>query len=365
MRPSSPDHLSHCILPPSQTSSHSRIRSRADSSVTLDETPHIEMAAQTGVQEEAPLQVKAAIEPQWTRFIAGGAASATAELLTLPIDITKVRLQAQRSGPATTATSKPVVHYNGMLHAAQTMIKQEGPGALWNGATPALLRQVSYTSICMVLYEPLRNFFGANGAQGKNGEVPFINKFLAGGCAGAIGISIANPVDVIKVRMQADRSGKLYRGVGDAFSMIYQREGVRGFLRGMPPNIQRGFIVNAAELGTYDHSKELLISSGLLKEGVLAHTGASCVAGFAGAASSNPIDVVKTRLMSQPTDASGKGLHYKGMVDCVRKTFQEGGAGAFYKGFIPNWMRKAPWCVVFFVTYEKYRAAMTPSDEEL
>jgi hypothetical protein len=95
-------------------------------------------------------------------------------------------------------------------------------------------------------------------------------------------------VDVIKVRMQADRSGQLYRGVGDAFSMIYQREGLRGFLRGMPPNIQRGFIVNAAELGTYDHSKELLISSGVLKEGVLAHTGASCVAGFAGAAASNP-----------------------------------------------------------------------------
>ncbi|RAW31853.1 hypothetical protein PC110_g11795 [Phytophthora cactorum] len=308
------------------------------------------MATQAGVKEEAPLQVKTVIEPQWTRFLAGGAASATAEVLTLPIDITKVRLQAQRSGP--TMGGKPAVHYNGMLHAAQTMIKHEGPGALWNGATPALLRQVSYTSICMVLYEPLRNFFGANAAHGANGEVPFIN-------------NIANPVDVIKVRMQADRSGKLYRGVGDAFSMIYQREGFRGFLRGMPPNIQRGFIVNAAELGTYDHSKELLISSGLLKEGVLAHTGASCVAGFAGAASSNPIDVVKTRLMSQPTDASGKGLHYKGMMDCVRKTFQEGGVGAFYKGFIPNWMRKAPWCVVFFVTYEKYRAALIPSEEEL
>ncbi|OWZ24330.1 Mitochondrial Carrier (MC) protein [Phytophthora megakarya] len=321
------------------------------------------MATQAGVKEEAPLQVKAVIEPQWIRFLAGGAASATAELLTLPIDITKVRLQAQRSVPVT--GGKPPVHYNGMLHAAQTMIKQEGPGALWNGATPALLRQVSYTSICMVLYEPLRNIFGANATQGANGEVPFINKFLAGGCAGAIGISIANPVDVIKVRMQADRTGKLYRGVGDAFSMIYKREGFRGFLRGMPPNIQRGFIVNAAELGTYDHSKELLISSGLLKEGVFAHTGASCVAGFAGAAASNPIDVVKTRLMSQPTDASGKGLHYKGMMDCVRKTFVEGGFSAFYKGFIPNWMRKAPWCVVFFVTYEKYRAGLAPGDEEL
>jgi hypothetical protein len=75
--------------------------------------------------------------------------------------------------------------------------------------------------------------------------------------------------------------------------------------------------------------------------------------------------VVKTRLMSQPTDASGQGLHYKGMADCMRKTFHEGGLGAFYKGFIPNWTRKAPWCVIFFVSYEKYRAAFTSSDDEL
>ncbi|RLN94415.1 hypothetical protein BBJ28_00011175 [Nothophytophthora sp. Chile5] len=334
------------------------------------------MATQTGMQEEAPLQMKAVIEPQWTRFIAGGLASATAEVLTLPIDITKVRLQAQRS-VVVEAGAKPAVHYNGMFHAAQTMIKHEGPGALWNGATPALLRQVSYTSICMVLYEPLRNIFGANASQG---EVPFINKFMAGGCAGAIGISIANPyvvlrvgivlaapgdrVDVIKVRMQADRSGKLYRGVGDAFAMIYKREGVRGFLRGMPPNIQRGFIVNAAELGTYDHSKELLISSGVLEEGVLAHTGAMFDACYPCFRCSSRIDVVKTRLMSQPTDANGKGLHYKGMLDCMRQTFQEGGPKAFYKGFIPNWMRKAPWCVIFFVSYEKYRSALTPGDDD-
>lgn len=56
----------------------------------------------------------------------------------------------------------------------------------------------------------------------------------------------------------------------------------------MPPNIQRGFIVNAAELGTYDHSKEWLVTSGIFREGVFAHTGASFIAGFAGAAASNP-----------------------------------------------------------------------------
>ncbi|CAI5712356.1 unnamed protein product [Hyaloperonospora brassicae] len=326
------------------------------------------MAAPFAVEEQAtaPIHMDTAIESQWTRFVAGGAASATAELLTLPIDITKVRLQTQHhGGPVLGSGSRPAVQYNGMIHAAQTMVRHEGIGALWNGATPALLRQVSYTSICMALYEPLRNVFGATarGDAGANADVPFVNKFLAGGCAGAIGISLANPVDVIKVRMQASRSGRMYRGVADAFCTIYQREGVRGFFRGMPPNIQRGFIVNAAELSTYDHTKELLVASGLLDEGGLAHTSASCVAGLAGATASNPIDVVKTRLMSQPTDARGKGLYYNGMRDCIRKTFREGGASAFYMGFVPNWMRKAPWCIVFFVTYEKYRASLAPVDE--
>lgn len=75
------------------------------------------------------------------------------------------------------------------------------------------------------------------------------------------------------------------------------------------------------------------------------------------------IDVIKTRLMSQPTDAAGRGVLYAGMGDCARQTFQEGGAKAFYKGFVPNWMRKAPWCIIFFVTYEKYRATLVTRDE--
>jgi hypothetical protein len=109
--------------------------------------------------------------------------------------------------------------------------------------------------------------------------------------------------------MQADRSGQLYRSLGDAFKKIYTHEGYKGFFRGMSPNIQRGFIVNAAELGTYDHwfvayylvhnsfmiwnfhfinSKQFFLTSGLLPDGVFSHFGASLVAGFAGAASSNP-----------------------------------------------------------------------------
>ncbi|KAF0752592.1 hypothetical protein AaE_005978, partial [Aphanomyces astaci] len=106
--------------------------------------------------------------------------------------------------------------------------------------------------------------------------------------------------------------------------------------------------------------KTSLISHGIVEEGGIGATfGASLFAGLAGAAASNPVDVLKTRLMTQP---AGAAALYTGMFSCARRTFQEEGVKAFYKGFIPNWMRKAPWCVVFFVTYEQCRAMMAAQD---
>ena len=141
--------------------------------------------------------------------------------------------------------------------------------------------------------------------------------------------------------MQTDRSGSMYKGVIDALLKIGKSEGLSGFARGVWPNIQRGFIVNAAELGTYDHSKTYLIASGLCHDGIGAHFGASFIAGFAGAAASNPVDVLKTRLMTQP---SGDAALYRGMLDCVMKTIRYEGPMALYSGFIPNWMRKG-WAI--------------------
>jgi hypothetical protein len=41
------------------------------------------------------------------------------------------------------------------------------------------------------------------------------------------------------------------------------------------------------------------------------------IAGFAGAMASNPIDVIKTRLMNQRMLKSGASKVYKGSVDCA------------------------------------------------
>lgn len=48
-----------------------------------------------------------------------------------------------------------------------------------------------------------------------------------------------------------------------------------------------------------------------------------------------PVDVVKTRLMLQKPDASGK-LPYQGIAHCLFKIFADEGPGALMKGLAPR-----------------------------
>lgn len=100
----------------------------------------------------------------------------------------QVRLQVQSSGPRL---------YNGMFDCILKVSRQEGPKALYKGMSPALLRQASYSSIRMGIYEPIRNLI----SSGKPADqITFFERTLAGGTAGALGIMIANPTDLIKIR---------------------------------------------------------------------------------------------------------------------------------------------------------------------
>ena len=71
-----------------------------------------------------------------------------------------------------------------------------------------------------------------------------------------------------------------------------------------------------------------------------------------------PTDVVKTRVMNQPSDANGRGLYYSSSLDCARKLVAAEGVRGFYRGFLPNWIRLGPWNIIMFLTYEQLRRAV-------
>jgi solute carrier family 25 (mitochondrial carrier), member 14/30 len=113
---------------------------------------------------------------------------------------------------------------------------------------PALLRQASYGTL------KFGSYYWMQGALGGTGASPALNV----GCAvlaAVLAASVANPTDVLKVRMQASTTrGSLVTNFVD----VWHLEGVRGLWRGVGPTAQRAAIIAAVELPVYDGVKHRL-----------------------------------------------------------------------------------------------------------
>lgn len=70
--------------------------------------------------------------------------------------------------------------------------------------------------------------------------------------------------------------------------------------------MQRAALVNLGDLTTYDTTKKFILRHTDLVDGPVVHVMGSCCAGFVAAGMGTPADVVKTRIMNQPTDAQGR-----------------------------------------------------------
>ncbi|XP_017890043.1 mitochondrial uncoupling protein Bmcp [Ceratina calcarata] len=284
----------------------------------------------------------------WKPFIYGGLASIVAELGTFPLDTTKTRLQVQGQKFDQRYSS---LKYSGMTDALLQISQQEGVKALYSGISSAILRQATYGTIKFGTYYSLKN---AAMDRWETDDLVVINVVCAA-VAGAVSSAIANPTDVVKVRMQVTGSNSNLSLFG-CFQDVYQHEGIRGLWRGVGPTAQRAAIIAAVELPIYDYSKKKLTS--VLGDSVSNHFVSSFVASMGSAVASTPIDVVRTRLMNQRRIHTAGVLpphFYSGSIDCFVQTFKNEGFLALYKGFVPTWFRMGPWNIIFFITYEQLK----------
>ena len=136
------------------------------------------------------------------------------------IDIIKVRLQLQGEGMNEKVQGR-VKYYKGFIPGVIKICKEEGFKAAFTKGLPAsLMREGSYSSIRLGTYETFKEVYGATDPN----NTPLYKKILAGGTSGTIGSFIANPTDLVKVRMQADITKPgippRYKNTFQAFSEI-------------------------------------------------------------------------------------------------------------------------------------------------
>jgi len=266
------------------------------------------------------------------------------------MDVIKVRLQTQNQLQRAGALGAAELPYKGFRHAFLKILREEGYfKGLMKGFTPSMLREASYSSLRMGLYDVMKGIVAPN-AKTKD-EFTLWQKLAAGMCSGAIGSSIANPTDLVKIRFQGYTPLKPnpYRHTFHAFATIYKEEkGFAGLYRGVTPNIVRAAVLTGAQLASYDHTKRVMLRSGYFQDNIVTHLSASVVSGLVTTTATNPFDVVKTRIMSDRAS-------YSGPIDCFFKTVTREGPLALFKGWVPNYLRLGPHFIVSIPLYEFIR----------
>ncbi|ODV79291.1 mitochondrial carrier [Suhomyces tanzawaensis NRRL Y-17324] len=293
-------------------------------------------------------------------ILAGAIAACGAVTFTNPIDLIKTRMQLQ--GELIKLAKDAPVLYRNPFQAFGLIVRTEGIRGIQQGLISGYLYQIGLNGCRVGFYERSRYYLTKvlhPGSLGEDDKVPqklHIN-VLAGMVSGAIGSVVANPLFLIKTRMQSYTKAHLdtlvgqqtfYRGVWDGLSTVYRAEGFKGLYRGVDAAIMRTGAGSSVQLPTYYLTKNYLVAHSVFAPtSIWLHLVSSSVAGAAVAVVMNPWDVILTRVYNQ------KGNLYSGPVDCFRKTVRNEGFGALYKGFWAQFFRIGPHSVLMLMFMEQ------------
>ncbi|KAI8904199.1 mitochondrial carrier domain-containing protein [Powellomyces hirtus] len=268
----------------------------------------------------------AGISPErYVGFFAGLASGATKLIVGHPFDTVKVRLQTDASS----------ARFNGAIDCLRTTVRREGLRALYKGATPPLMGWALMDAVQMGTLNNLRYLLSDGGK--KKLSVP--QHALAGLGAGIVVSFVANPVEVLKGRLQVqyDKGKTLYKGPVDCAKQLIRNNGIRGLYKGLSACLLfRSFFW--VLWGSYEIYTQLLTSSSYVPSNMIPF--------LAGGAAANtfwtisfPADVLKQRMMTQPDTYPRK---YPTLLSCIQQTWRTEGVRGFYRGFVPCFLRSFP-----------------------
>ncbi|EIE75859.1 hypothetical protein G6F46_000756 [Rhizopus delemar] len=187
-------------------------------------------------------------------FFAGLAAGTTeAVMVVSPMDLIKIRLQAQRHSMA---DPMDIPKYRNAPHAAYTIIREEGVRALYKGVTLTALRQATNQAANFTAYQEFKKM--AKNYQNLE-ELPSYQHLILGGVSGAMGPLSNAPIDTIKTRIQkSSATGSGWERFKVVTTEIWQKEGFRAFYKGLTPRVLRVAPGQAVTFMVYEKVKAWL-----------------------------------------------------------------------------------------------------------
>ncbi|XP_046998422.1 ADP/ATP translocase 1-like [Schistocerca americana] len=177
--------------------------------------------------------------------------------------------------------------------------------------------------------------------ESKSSRQSLLLDMLAGGTASAISKTIMAPMERVKLLLQVQTKLKKienkanYRGVVDCFVRVFKEEGFLSYWRGNLANIVRVVPLQALNFSLKDRYKEIFLKDERNASFWRLFLGNLASGGAASATSLTvvyPLDFARTRLAAD-TGRTSVDRQFRGMTDCLVKTFKSDGIVGLYRGF--------------------------------
>lgn len=275
----------------------------------------------------------------WHDFAAGWVGGSLGVLCGHPLDTVKVRQQALHVSP---------------LRCLQLTLRHEGPRALFKGLAFPLVSAGGVNAVFFGAYYNCLRWL--DGGGGGTGRAPLWQVGAAGAVGGVVQLSVAVPVEVVKIQLQT-RTGAAAawtrhyqtsaRGPLSCLAELRRRAGVAAWYQGLRAQLYRDVPASAAYFVIYEAACRYSRRSELLPEPATVLL-AGGMAGLLSWTLILPFDVVKSRLQA----ADPARPEFSGALHCARMTVLRDGPTALMRGFSAMALRGFVVNAATFLGYE-------------
>ncbi|XP_050421534.1 probable mitochondrial glutathione transporter SLC25A40 isoform X2 [Adelges cooleyi] len=310
----------------------------------------------------------------------------TTSLLVTPLDVIKVRLQAQtritakkkcffysnglmdhicpcdilKKSPNNGPYYRNVQwydrpsHFNGTIDAFRQIIRNEGTMSLWSGLSPTLILALPATIVYFVSYEQIRcrlvDLISLK-YQSNIDQNQLLWISAASGCIARFGAATTvSPLELVRTKMQSKRLS--YLEVHEALKSLLHYHGYKGLWKGLGSTLLRDVPFSGIYWLTYEKIKQLSGKQTTFMYNFLA----GMIAGAFASAVTTPFDVVKTirqiELAEKEIIAEPPGKAPYSTFKTLGDIYHRNGVRAIFSGLTPRIIKVAPACAIMVSTFE-------------
>ncbi|KAG6388577.1 hypothetical protein SASPL_150007 [Salvia splendens] len=271
---------------------------------------------------------------------AGGIAGAFTYVCLHPLDTVKTRLQTKGASEI----------YKGAFDVIVKTFQSEGILGFYSGVSAVIVGSTFSSAVYFGTCEFGKSFLSRIGSY-----PPLLIPPTAGAMGNIVSSAIMVPKELITQRMQAGAKGRSW----EVLLRILEKDGILGLYAGYSATLLRNLPAGVLSYSSFEYLK-----AAVLRETKQANlepyqsVGCGALAGAISASLTTPLDVVKTRLMTQ---GQGEAVNkvsaamYSGVRDTVKQILKEEGWVGFTRGMGPRVFYSACFSAIGYFAFETAR----------